>query len=74
MVKGDLRSVDGAWRISSRTDGRSDIEYESFVDASVFIDAVIRQGEALQGGRDGGPRAPTPQGEVEEHEDHQYRT
>ena len=48
MVKGDLRSVDGAWRISSRTDGRSDIEYESFVDASVFIpSAVIRQG-ALQ--------------------------
>ena len=48
MVKGDLRSVDGAWRITSRDDGRSDIEYESFVDASVFIpSAVIRQG-ALQ--------------------------
>ena len=47
MVKEDLRSVDGAWRISSRTDGQSDIEYESFVDASVFIGAVIRQG-ALQ--------------------------
>jgi len=48
MVKGDLRSVDGAWRIRDRGDGRSDIEYESFVDASVFIpSAVIRQG-ALQ--------------------------
>lgn len=48
MVKGDLRAVDGAWRVSERADGRCDIEYESFVDASVFIpSSVIRQG-ALQ--------------------------
>ena len=48
MVKGDMRAIDGAWMVTPRSDGRADVEYESFVDASVFIpSSVIRQG-ALQ--------------------------
>ena len=44
MLKGDLRDIIGAWRISASGDSACVVVYESYVDASVFLPtSVIRK-------------------------------
>ncbi|MBT6180041.1 MAG: hypothetical protein HOI23_22555 [Deltaproteobacteria bacterium] len=44
MLKGDLRNIIGAWRLTASGDGRCSVVYESYVDASVLVPtSVIRK-------------------------------